>query len=182
MRNLILFVAYFVCLEFGYAQQSPGKDLITETGYGHLIIGKSVIQEMIKENGSEYRLDSTKYLWGLANMGGGCLRLERMKKFYRYLSKGITYIVTNGDTISGVIFYKPFAGTTAKGVILNQTKVSALKISDVKKECKRYHPDRLGLDHHNRFSEQAKQYVRVDEIYYGFNRVRGRITEIRVGR
>ena len=139
------------------------------------------MHDVIKTEGTSYRLDSVTYVWGLANMGGGCLRLERTKKFFRYKSIGITYIVSEGDTISDIIFYPPFIGKTEKGVVIGKTTVVGLNISDIDEDIKHCHPDRLGLDHHNHFSENAKQYVYDKGIYYGFRNKRRKITEVRIG-
>ena len=138
----------------------------------------TLMQDIINTKGSNYTLVTITYLAGLTNVGGGCLKIMQVKKFYRYKDLGVTYIVTSGDTISGIIFYPPFNGPTDRQEIIEKTKVSSLNISKIRYS----HPDAIrGNRHVKRFSENAKHYVNIDSIYYGFKNKRKTITEIRIG-
>jgi hypothetical protein len=182
MTNKTIIVIFFVVLtKFSFSQTDTSAKIITKTGYGTAIIGQTLIQDIVKTTESKLTMDSITYLWGLANMGGGCIRIERTKKFYRYKDLGITYIVSSGDTISGIIFYPPFSGQTGKGEIIGKTKITSLDIPKKDNKIIYSHPDAMGLHRDKIFSENAKHYISIDGIHYGFKNKRKTITEIRIG-
>ena len=142
------------------------------------------MQDVIKTANSKYTLDTITYLWGLAEIVGmedGCTKIERTKKFYRYKDLGLTYIVSSGDTISGIIFYPPFTGRTINREFIGLTKITSLNIPKKDNKIIYSHPDAMGLYRDKHFSENAKRYILVDGIYYGFKNKRKAITEIRIG-
>ena len=168
---------------------------ITGTGYGKTVLGQTLIQEVIKENGQRYSADTVKYVFGSANIGGGVrLPMYRFKVFYRYEELGITYITSSqsGDTVSGIIFYPPFKGQTEKGAVIGKTRINSLDIPRKGGKISYSRPHKMGLYRDKEFSENANRYIKIDGVYYGYKKSfwtknkfrapRKTITEIRIGR
>jgi hypothetical protein len=177
-KTLLLFI--FISLHnWSISQTNSTPSVISKHGYANVVIGHTLIKEVLLTG--KFRIDTINYLWGLANMGGGCIRIEQTKIFYRCKELGITYIISRGDTISGIIFYPPFAGQTNKGEIIRQTEIASLNIPKRNNKIKYAYPDVLGLHRDKAFAENAKHYVVIDDIYYGFKNKRRTISEIRIG-
>jgi len=184
MRRCLLILVWTVGIDVQFfSQNEPSSKVISNHSYGNTLVGKTVIQDVIKENGAGFHLDSVKYIKMFADMGGYCMHIMGTHKLYRYKYLGITYIVTNGDTISGIVFYPPFAGHTDKGEAIGITKLSSLNVPTTEGKIHYSNPsgnfDDGGREN---YMENAKHYIKIDHIFYGFKRRSGNVTEIRIGR
>lgn len=149
---------------------------MTKNGFGKVIIGETLIQEVLSSSNEKDKIKIKRYK-GVFSVSSK----PPEKKNYIFRKIGITYIVSIGDTITGINFYSPFSGETEKGIIIGQTKTSSLIGAEneiVKRMKKNDFYNHLKSKPTNKY--RGLRFLILDEIKYGFTKNDSTISEIRI--
>lgn len=181
MKKLLLYLLFLPVL----CHSNPDTLRIHAKGYNSIVIGETMISGIIAIYGTDYKLERKEYVWALANIGGGCLRLKKTKTFYDYPQLGLTFITGESDTLCCIIIKKPANAVSSEGFILQKTRTAELLAAGANDRFVMVRRNRFGFD--NNYQKKAKKCIRYKNISYCFQpsvfggTKKRRISQIRIG-
>ena len=189
MGKLLIFISLFMTMVL-YGNHDTLS--INSIGFQNIIIHKTTIKDVIGLYGNGYKFKENEYTWAIANTGSGCIHLRKTKRFYKYKKVGITFITTENDTISGIIFTRKAKVRTPQNLDLKRlrkNKIESIINSDIAllKDSRFYINRKNMYGYSQKYSKRTNRYSSINGILYCYRTytklkvVNKKILEIRIG-